>query len=99
MISKLNSFLKQKYLPLENEKYFLQVSQEMSNRWMSKIKATNNFELMENDYIQNSSIKFAIEADNNYNNFIMKVINYIIQLPEQEAPVRSYNPKKMGEGL
>ena len=83
-LQQMNEFMRDELINYLIEKYPKSEEKEFNIAFANRIKPIENLENNENDLVYRSKVVFDFHRDGNYNPTIMKFLNYVISLPDEQ---------------
>ena len=79
-LMKIDEHVKNEVLPYHLSKYPQTETKEVNLKLSKLIKPIDNYNSTYYDYVFNSSVKFVLNDDGDYNSDIMKFLNYLNEI-------------------
>ena len=86
VLSDLDKIMKKKVMPYLAQKYPLSETLNVNRSLNRVVKEINNMEVTSNDFFYNSNINLEYRENGNYNDIIMRVLNELISLADNQSP-------------
>ena len=84
-LKEIDNFIKEKILPFFKTKYPISKDELVSHRFRDLEKQVNINNKSYCDYIERSQIEFMYRQSGNYNDLIMRTINYILKIVDNPS--------------
>lgn len=81
----INKDFKDNILEYMGQRYPITGQAEISRQLEKAVKETDNLEALNNDLLLKSGIKFELRESGNYNDLIMRMLNYVIETVNQSV--------------
>ena len=83
-LQQMSEFMRDELINYLIEKYPKSEEKEFNIAFANKIKPVENLENNENDLVYRSRVVFDFQRNGNYNPSIMRFLNYVIALPDEQ---------------